>query len=79
MKMNWNEYMGKTLNIILHENYGVTEDPSSNTPFYEIVFKTGKLFSVFEDGLLLETEREKHLLKIFIPYNSIKCAEIFNI
>jgi hypothetical protein len=79
MKMNWNEYMGKTLNIILHENYGVTEDPSSNTPFYEIVFKTGKLFSVFEDGLLLETEREKHLIKIFIPYNSIKCAEIFNI
>jgi len=77
--MNWNEYMGKTLNIILHENYGVTEDPSSNTPFYEIVFKTGKLFSVFEDGLLLETEREKHLIKIFIPYNSIKCAEIFNI
>ncbi|MGE5805746.1 MAG: hypothetical protein ACM34M_08150 [Ignavibacteria bacterium] len=79
MKMNWNEYMGKTLNIILHENYGVTEDPSSNTPFYEIVFKTGKLFSVFEDGLLLETEREKHHVKIFIPYNSIKCAEIFNI
>lgn len=79
MKMNWNEYMGKTMNIILHENYGVTEDPASNTPFYEIVFKSGKLFSVFEDGLLLETEREKHLVKIFIPYNSIKCAEIFNI
>ncbi len=78
MKMDWNEFEGKTLNITMHENYGLTMDSKSNTPIYEIVFKTGKLTGVFDEGLLLETEREKELVKIFIPYLSIKCVEIFN-
>ncbi len=79
MKMDWNEFVGKTLNVILHENYGVTEDPNGNTPLYEIVFKTGKLTNVYDEGLLLETVRENHQIRIFIPHSSIKCVEIFNL
>jgi len=79
MNFNWEEYTGKLLNITLHENYGVTNDPGSESPFYEIVFKTGRLAGAFEDGILLETTREQKTVKIFIPYDSIKCAEIFDI
>ncbi len=78
MKFNWEKYTGKTVHITLYENYGVTMDVKSNTPIFEIVFKTGKLITAFEDGILLETEREKETVDIFIPYPSIKCAEIFN-
>ena len=79
MKMDWNEFVGKTLNVILHENYGAIEDPGGNSPLYEIVFKSGKLTNVYDDGLLLETTRENHQIRIFIPYQSIKCVEIFNL
>ena len=78
MKLDWNKFAGKTLNVTMHENYGLTMDAKSNTPIYEIVFKTGKLSEIYDDGILLETEREKEEVKIFIPYNSIKCVEIFN-
>ena len=78
MKMDWNPYIGKTLNITLFENYGLAIDSTSGTPIFEIVFKTGKLTGIFDDGLLLETEREKEAIKIFVPYPSIKCVEIFN-
>lgn len=78
MKMDWKQFEGKTLNVTMHENYGLTMDLKSNTPIYEIVFKTGKLTGVFDEGLLLEAEREKEIVKIFIPYQSIKCVEIFN-
>ena len=70
--------MGQTLNVTMNENYGLTMDTKSNTPIYEIVFKTGKLSGVFDEGIMLEAEREKELVKVFIPYSSIKCVEIFN-
>jgi hypothetical protein len=76
MKMDWNKFLGNTLNVTLNENYGLTLD-SGGSPFYEIVFQTGKLIEAFEDGLLLEAEREGHQLNIYIPFNSIKCVEIF--
>jgi len=76
--MDWNIYLGKTLNITLFENYGLAIDSTSSTPIFEIVFKNGKLTGVFDDGLLLETERENEPIKIFVPYPSIKCVEIFN-
>lgn len=79
MKMNWEKYIDQMLNVILHENYGVTYDPNSESPLFEIVFKAGKLIEVFDDGLLLEAERENTQVKIFIPLNSIKCVEIFNL
>jgi hypothetical protein len=79
MKMDWTKYIGHTLNIVLHENYGLTSDPVNDTPLYEIVFKTGKLAETFDDGLLLETTRENHLIKIYVPYTSIKCVEIFKL
>lgn len=78
MKLNWNEYLGKTLNITMHENYGV-QDVGSDSPFYEIVFKTGKLTGEFDDGLLLETVREQKVVRIFVPFASIKCVEIFEL
>jgi hypothetical protein len=78
MKIDWNQYIGQTLNITLFENYGLAIDSTSNSPIFEIVFKTGKLSGVFDDGLLLETEREKEIIKIFVPYTSMKCVEIFN-
>jgi hypothetical protein len=78
MKLNWNEYLGKTLNITMHENYGV-QDVGSDSPFYEIVFKTDKLTGEFDDGLLLETVREQKVVRIFVPFASIKCVEIFEL
>lgn len=76
--MEWAKFIGKTLNITMHENYGLTIDTKSDTTIYEIVFKSGKLTDVYDDGLLLETERENEIVRIFIPHSSIKCAEIFN-
>lgn len=78
MKLNWEEYLDKTLNITMHENYGMQSDPNTQTPMYEIVFKSGKLIGAYDDGLLLETQREKETVKIFVYFNSIKCVEIFN-
>ncbi|GAB4295774.1 MAG: hypothetical protein Kow0098_18390 [Ignavibacteriaceae bacterium] len=76
--MEWNKFKGKLLNITLHENYGMTIDPQKQTPFYEIVFKTGTLIEVYEDGLLLETNRDDQKINIYVPFSSIKCVEIFN-
>lgn len=78
MKFDWEAQIGQTLNVTMHENYGITSDPKSNTPIYEIVFKSGKLVNAYEDGILLETEKEGTKVKIFIPLLSIKCVEIFN-
>ena len=79
MKIDWKEYVGQTLHITLYENYGLAMDAVSDSPLYEIVFKTGKLINAYDDGLLLETEREKQSVKIFVPYQYIKCIEIFNL
>lgn len=79
MKMNWENYIGMTLNVTMHENYGMITDPNNKSPLYEIVFKTGKLIESLDEGLLLETEREKMIVLVFIPYNSIKCVEIFQL
>ena len=79
MKIDWKEFVGKILNITLYENFGLAMDPVVDKPLYEIVFKTGKLISAYDDGLLLETEREKQQVKIFVPYQSMKCVEIFNL
>lgn len=79
MKMNWADFIGRILNITLHENYGMTMDTKSDSPFYEIVFTTGKLIQVYDEGLFLETEREMKIVNIFIPHSSIKCVEIYSI
>jgi hypothetical protein len=79
MNLDWNEFIGKTINITMKENYGMVYDERSDSPLYEIVFKTGKLSGVFDDGLLLETVREGQTVKIYVPYPSIKCVEIFNV
>ena len=79
MRIDWTEYLNQTLNITMNENYGMTVDPKSEQPIYEILFKTGRLVNAFDDGLLLEAEREGRLVKIFVPYDSIKCVEVFDI
>lgn len=79
MKMDWNSHLGKTLYITMHENFGLAVDPKTNSPIFEIVFKSGKLVEVFDDALLLEATRESQTVKIFIPFISIKCVEIFDI
>jgi hypothetical protein len=79
MKMDWQAHVGKTLYVTMHENFGLAVDPKTNSPIFEIVFKSGKLTDVYDDGLLLETSRENQTVKIFIPYNSVKCIEIFNV
>ena len=79
MKLDWNQFEGKVLNITMNENYGVVygKEKSEHPAFYEIVFKTGKLVHATDDGLLLEASRDNQAFKIFVPYNSIKCIEIF--
>ncbi len=78
MKFDWNQYLGKTLNVTMQEHFGLAMDTKSNTPIFEIVFKTGKLTGVYDDAILIEAEREKEKIEIYIPYSSIKCVEIFN-
>jgi len=78
MNIDWSEYVNQTLNVTLNENYGATKDPKSDQPLYEIVFKSGKLVNAFDDGILLEAQREDQLVGIFIPHSSIKCVEIFD-
>lgn len=78
MKLNWSDYLGKTLEVTMVENFGIVFDPKSNRPFYEIVYKTGKLVNAFDEGLLLEHTRDQDIVKIYIPYQSIKCVEIFS-
>ncbi len=79
MKLDWNQFKDKTLNVTLFENYGVVygQDDDKEPTFYEIVFKVGKLTAAYDDGILLESTREKQTFNIFIPYTSIKCVEIF--
>ncbi|GJQ33028.1 MAG: hypothetical protein HBSAPP04_18670 [Ignavibacteriaceae bacterium] len=77
MKFDWTQFRGKSLHVTMYENYGLVTDSSSNQPVYEIVFKMGRLEGAFEDGLLLKNERENgEVVRIFIPYPSIKCVEI---
>jgi len=80
MRMDWNNFVNHTINVTLNESYGVvySDKKDEKQPnFYEIVFKTGKLVGIFDDGLLLETVRDNHLVRTFIPYESIKCVDIF--
>jgi len=79
MKMEWNSYIGQTLNITMYENYGVvnTSESREHPTFYEIVFKTGKLIQSFDEGLLLESSRDNREYQIYVPHSSIKCVEIF--
>jgi hypothetical protein len=79
MKLDWNQFLQKTVNITMNENYGVVygQTKDDSPAFYEIVFKTGKLISVFDEGLLLESERDKQAYKVYVPFTSIKCMEIF--
>ena len=79
MKLDWNQYIGKPMNITMLENFGVVygKEKGEHPTFYEIVFKTGTLAQAFDDGLLLDSNRDEKSFKVFIPYSSIKCAEIF--
>lgn len=77
MKMNWEKYIGYEINIIMKEYYGVVQTQKMDEPFYEIVFKAGRLTSVYEDGLLVGGMYEGRIVESFIPYESIKCVDIF--
>lgn len=77
MKFDWSEYIGKLVNVTMKEYYGMVYDNKNESPLYEIVFKSGKLTGVYDDGYLLETTRENQQVKIFIPSESVKCIEIF--
>ncbi len=79
MKLDWNQFVGQTVNVTMFENYGVVygQKKGEQPTFYEIVFKTGKLLAAYDDGLLLEAVRENQIIKVYIPYVSIKCVEIF--
>ncbi|MBU1100895.1 MAG: hypothetical protein KKA84_10885 [Bacteroidetes bacterium] len=79
MKMDWSKYIDRTINITMNENYGVVygSKEDEQPTFYEIVFKTGKLIESNEEGLVIEAVREGQSFLIYVPYISIKCAEIF--
>ncbi len=79
MKIDWNEFIDRQLNVTMKENYGVVygTKKEDEPAFFEIVFKTGKLIKVFDEGLLLEAVRDGQLYKTFIPHESIKSVDIF--
>lgn len=79
MKIDWNEFIDRQLNVTMNENYGVVYGAKKeNEPaFFEIVFKTGKLIRVLDEGLMLEAVRDGQLYKTFIPHASIKSVDIF--
>lgn len=78
MRMNWESFVGKTVNITMYENFGIVRDPGSDTPIYEIVFKAGTLVGAYDEGLLLDTRRDAEQVKVFVFYNAIKCVEVYN-
>lgn len=78
MKINWSKYIGFDINIVMKEYYGVVQTSKMDEPFYEIVFKTGKLTEVFDDGLLLSSKYENQVVESFIPFENIKCVDIFH-
>lgn len=78
MNLDWKEYINPTLNVTLEENDGATKDPKEDQPLNEIVFKTGRLVNAYDDGLILETEREGESISILVPFTSVNCVEIFN-
>lgn len=79
MKLDWTQFVGKTVNITMLENYGVvySKENVEQPVFYEIVFKTGILQASYDEGLMLEAVRDEQKYNIFVPHNSIKCVEIF--
>jgi len=79
MKLDWGQFTGRNLNITMQENYGVVygRENAEHPIFYEIVFKNGKLIQAFDDGLLLDSNRDGKDYKTYVPYGSIKCVEIF--
>lgn len=79
MKLDWDQFVGKMINVTMLENYGVVygKEKGEHPTFYEIVFKTGKLVQAFDEGLMLESSREEKIYQIFVPYSSLKCVEIF--
>jgi hypothetical protein len=79
MKMNWEKFIGRIVNITMNENYGVmygNRSPQEQPNFYEIVFKTGKLVGAYDEGLQLEAEKEGTNIQIFVFFSAIKCVEI---
>ncbi len=79
-ELDWSLFIDRTVNITMNENYGVvygTGKKEEHSTFYEIVFKTGKLISAFDDALFLEAIRDGQAVKIWVPFSSIKCVEIF--
>lgn len=78
MKMNWEKYIGFEVNIIMKEYYGVVHSQKMDEPFYEIVFKTGKLVEVYDEGLLISGVYENRVVESFVPFESIKCVDIFH-
>lgn len=76
MKMNWEKYVGYDITVIMKEYYGVVHSPKMEEPFYEIVFKAGKLKGVYDDGLLIIGKYKDNYIETFIPYESIKCVDI---
>ena len=79
MKIDWNRFIGHQINITMNENYGVVYGVKQDDEpaFYEIVFKTGRLIEVFNEGLLLEATRDGQVFKTFVPHTSIKAVDIF--
>ena len=79
MKIDWSEFIDRQINITMKENYGVVYGAKKDdeAAFYEIVFKTGKLVNVYDEGLLIEAVRDSQIYKSFIPYDSIKSVDIF--
>lgn len=78
MKMDWEKYIGFEINIIMNEYYGVVHTQKMEEPFYEIVFKSGILAGVFDDGLLVKSKYENRIVESFVPFASIKCVDIFH-
>lgn len=78
MQMNWNQFIGKTVNITMFENFGAVSPQNVDAPIYEIVFKTGALIGAFDEGLLLEVRRDGEQIKTFVSHKAIKCVEIYS-
>jgi len=80
-KLDWEQFIGKLVNVTMYENYGVVynEKNSENPMFFEIVFKSGTLIDYYDDALLLEAVRENQTVQIYIPIKSVKCIEIFQV
>lgn len=80
MLFSYDDYVGKNVTVHLVENYGAVANPyyedTNPALLYEIGLLSGKLLAQYDNGLLIEVQKDEGTKSIFIYNTSIKMVEL---